>query len=214
MTSNHNTPLAVQSQPISLTNLGSLASEMVYRLPGCADLMIRKELQHAAIDFCRRSGAFIVEIEALFDENDVAALDVTYSAFVKNVLSARIGNVMLRPESYRVTPGDPPFLTLMENMFLPADEQESVVVEASLVPKSGCEDFPDDFLNRYGTGIVHGAMFRLHSMRGRPWADPTHATLEATEYQNALNDAALNVRRRGIGPGDLNSRNQTPWVIY
>ncbi len=214
MTTNPDTPLAIASQPLALSHLGSLASEMVYRLPGCSDLMIRKELQHAAADFCRKSGAFTVEIEAAFDENDIAALDVPFSAFIKNVLSARIGDVTLRPESYRVVPGDPPFLTLTENTFLPSGEQENVVVEAMLVPKAGCEDFPDDFLNRYGEGITHGAMFRLLSMKNKPWSDTSQAGIEATEYQNALNDAALTMRRRGIGEGDLHSRSLTPWIAY
>jgi len=212
MTIIHDTPLTADAQPPQTLRLGSLAEDMVYKLPGCADLMIRKELQVVASDFCRRTGIFIVEIRSEFDDADVAVLRVPFSAFIRTVLSVKTGSIVLRPGAYRVS-GNPATLTLLESMVQPLDDDPSVFVEATLEPMTGCEDYPDDFIQRWGYGIISGTLARLFAMSKKPWSDPAQSALESAIYQNALTAACLEVRRRGIGSGDLHCRSSRPWFL-
>jgi hypothetical protein len=49
-------PFNEEAEGIEIKHLGDLAGEMVYRLPGCSALMIRKELQQSWYEFASRTG--------------------------------------------------------------------------------------------------------------------------------------------------------------
>jgi len=73
------------------------------------------------------------------------------------------------------------------------------------VPRIGSETAPQWFLKKYGDAIVAGTLFRLLSMPNKPWSDPATGQLKGIEYQNFLNNAAID-RLTGGSYGDLNAR--------
>lgn len=196
----------------------SLAEDMVYLLPGCDSVLIRKTLQATYRDFCRRSAALRTwrRVEA---EPHVRMCPVVpvLSGVIDCVTRVLFGHSRREVRDWRVV-GDPPMLELprvCERYLL--DESPGVVwvqdkpnvgalpvvvdngerrivrvhlwVETVEIPHIGEERAPREFLQRYGDALVDGALARLFSMTGRPWTDVEQARQRGVAYSNALSEA-------------------------
>lgn len=196
----------------------SLAEDMVYLLPGCDSVLIRKTLQATYRDFCRRSATLRTwrRVEA---EQHVRMCPVVpvLSGVIDCVTRVLFGHSRREVRDWRVA-GDPPMLELprvCERYLL--DESPGVVwvqdkpnvgalpvvvddgerrivrvhlwVEAVEIPHIGEERAPREFLQRYGDALVDGALARLFSMTGRPWTDVEQARQRGVAYSNALSEA-------------------------
>lgn len=205
----------------------SLAEDMVYLLPGCDSVLIRKTLQATYRDFCRRSAALRTwrQVEA---EPHVRMCPVVpvLSGEIDCVTRVLFGHSRREVHDWRVA-GDPPMLELprvCERYLL--DESPGVVwvqdkpnvgalpvvvddgehrivrvhlwVEAVEVPHLNEERAPKAFLRRYGDAIVDGALARLFSMSNRSWTDGEQARQHGIAYANALSEARL--RSNAGGP--------------
>lgn len=205
----------------------SLAEDMVYLLPGCDSVLIRKTLQATYRDFCRRSAALRTwrQVEA---EPHVRMCPVVpvLSGEIDCVTRVLFGHSRREVHDWRVA-GDPPMLELprvCERYLL--DESPGVVwvqdkpnvgalpvevddgdrrivrvhlwVEAVEIPHIGEERAPKAFLRRYGDAIVDGALARLFSMSNRSWTDGEQARQHGIAYANALSEARL--RSNAGGP--------------
>lgn len=209
----------------------SLAEDMVYLLPGCDSVLIRKMLQATYRDFCRRSAALRTwrRVEA---EPHVRMCPVVpvLSGVIDCVTRVLFGHSRREVRDWRVV-GDPPMLelpcTLRQYLI---DETPGVVwvqdkpnvgalpvvvehgerhvvrchlwVEAVEIPHIGEERAPREFLQRYGDALVDGALARLFSMTGRPWTDVEQARQRGVAYSNALSEARL---RSQCGGGAANA---------
>ena len=207
-----NTPVRLE-----LDQLGKLADLMIYRLPGCSDLMVRKELQRVSREFTRATGGFR-EILTITPEDDTYTYDLlpSFDATIEMVSTVTMFDVVVAGNLYDVTDGDPARITFHEDWFDNAyDAAETADLTGSavvmLVPEIGCESFPDHFLKRNGEAIVAGALMNLARIPNMPWTNPSMAVSEGIIYQNFLNDAAIR-RINGMIQRDMNNRSSVSWL--
>lgn len=210
-------PLGEDSQPLQIVNLGSLAENMVYRLPGCSDLMIRKTLQNVYREFCKistglRMRADFTRLEGVRDYtlNPIFAsvidtvTDVSLSTGTR--LVANVDYVLVAGGSFisvRLAEG------LVTDLAGTGETVPTLQVECVLVPLLNCEEAPAWFLSRYADAIISGALYRLFAMGNKPWSDGSQAAQEQVSYNNALNEVRLSFYsgdRSGFSSGELDVR--------
>lgn len=218
-------PLDEDAVALEPRSLGDLAGEVVYLLPGCAPLMIRKELQNAWADFAARSGAFRFPMRRRLEKGvreyrfsppaDAAVREVRNLRF--GFMDGEGGTVRLRPRfwmrhavSWRCAGAEAVvrLAVAVDDAFLESDNFISLELECR--PRVGSEDIPFFVYDRWGRAIVAGALQRLCSMPNRPWSDAAVAARSQVEYENALNEASLDLveNRRG----EVNATNWEGWA--
>ncbi len=215
-----------QERP-EIGTVAELAENLVYRLPGCADLMIRKTIQEVYREFCCETkcltSARALEIEPGCAEHP---LFPAFGGTVTDVRAAAIGPYRLKRGLDYATRGARPTVLVLSprwaggppqsgGMALPAPapcetppvppaEAEPhapprvLRVVQEEIPGLNCENAPRGFIERHGEAICSGVMFRLCSMSGRPWSDANVAALERVNYENAKSEERM---RRETPPG-------------
>lgn len=171
-------------------SIAELAENVVYRVPGCDDLMVRKTLQAVYRDFCLRSCALRTERRFKCDSRIIPIAALTPDCDVETIASVRLhGRVLEAGRHYRTTSCH----IELGRMFSYIDEdgvdKTFVTVEQVEVPRMGSERAPRDFISRYGDAIVSGTLMRLMQMTGKAWSDPQQAQNEAINYENFLTKA-------------------------
>ncbi|MEI6297337.1 MAG: hypothetical protein WCO84_06915 [bacterium] len=185
------------STPLELVNLGSLAEECVLYLPGCADLMIRKELQRTFRDFCKNTSALRVTVrKTLLKDVVTYNLPLPYACVIDSIYKLMIGDQKLEKNTdYTIQDGDTVTVTLAEGSTASIDDSATTKtyldVYCILRPQVASEDCPLFFLNRYADAIVSGTLARLHLMSRKPWSDSGMAQIEAGEYTNWKSSATV-----------------------
>ena len=212
-------PLFEEAEPTEIEHLGSLAERMVYRLPGCADLMIRMELQNAWYDFANKTSLLRFDMKApLVLHQHRYEFKVPCDAVIKEMRNVRLG--CMRPHRHHRHHyhhfhtwimgdhireglgghGERPFIELL----FPVDEdllkhEDTVFCQLECRPKMGSEAIPRWIYDKYADAIVNGAMYRLCSMTGKPWSDAAVATDALRIYENAMNEASINAISNNTG---------------
>ena len=202
-------PIDTEQEQVEYGSLASLSEDLVYRLPGCSDLMVRKTLQEVYRDFCSRSwclsftdvdefpkdGAYDIRrrIGALSHVAEVSVgrhvleqgRDWTLSRSPAPVvfIANRHGHIVHQTHPRHPELDDP---CRMHDRHA---ERERVRVKWVEVPGMGCERCPGWFLERHGDAICHGVLAKLMSMTGRAWSDQAQASSELVQYENAVNFA-------------------------
>lgn len=207
----------------NLRNLGSLADDMVYRLPGCDDVMVRKTLQAACRDFCERTSALRFRIPAEFEVDrrsypvvapcDCHVKTVRDVQFFRGWSETVDGNEVIRltflpaDRKWRVDPGPNIVFTgaITEEFLL---TRTGFIAEVDCVPSMNSEDLPEPFVDQFGEAIVAGALSRLYAMQNRPWTDAAQAASEKITFERAINEAAF----LAIGPRGTDAVNYGGWA--
>jgi hypothetical protein len=202
-------PLEEEVSPTDFVNLGSLAEDMVYRLPGCADLMIRKTLQAVYREFCEMTWALrSVSTNELVEGEASYRIIVPSQTYVFRVVKVKKGNsILAEGTQFTAMTGQPIRIVLSS---VPSSSDTGVLLETEVVcvPTRGSEDVPVWFSDMYGSALVSGALFRLFAMESKPWTDVSQAKLEGIMWQNSLNDAtAKSISGSQIGNKQLNAIN-------
>lgn len=177
-------------------NLAALAEDVVYRVPGCDDRMVRKAIRAAYRDFCRRSCALIgASVVSVSREGCCAApLRAAHIGCVVDcAVRAEARGRELRADEWGFLGG----VLRVSPRLLPEEGELEVCVTCVEMPRIGSERASPSFLQRHGDAVVSGALARLLSMTGRAWSDPQQAAQEATAYENAVSEA----RARYMGGG-------------
>lgn len=176
--------------------IAELAENLVYRLPGCDDEMIRRTLREAYVNFCRLSNALVTsrDIRLGMGTFIYPVVPVVPEAHVECIRAVRReGGARLVPRrDYVVMAGRTPSIRIRW-AFLPESEEDvrRLTVECQEVPRSGCERAPSWFIEKYGDAICAGALVTLFGMTGRRWADPAQQRLELVKWENAVTGARL-----------------------
>lgn len=185
-------------------SLAKLAENMVFRLPGCADVMIRKCLASAYRDFCKRTCALKTSRTMTIDGTRRAyrVAPMISDCIVDCVLAVFIGRNELEKERYSLN-GD--FIVFDRGVLPKDDETAEVRVECVEIPKISSEVAPQSFIDRHGDAITSGALSQLFAMTNRPWSDPAQAMACASEYENALTECRVRHHAGGeLEGGSLN----------
>ena len=188
-----------ESDALETETLAGLAENIVYRLPGCTDLMVRKALQDVYRDFCRRScclrTARHFHLSPKCRHYPVSASNDAFA--VDSVVQVTLGRRVLEQEAdYRIKGvGRNLCVELTGRVYVPDYEvacPEDVHVDVVEVPRLGAEYVTDGFVEKYGDAIVSGVLSRLMSMTGRAWTDVAQAAIERQIYESAVGEARLN----------------------
>lgn len=168
-------------------SIAELAENVVYRVPGCDDLMVRKTLQEVYRDFCRRS-CILRTVRKIKTNNTILPICATIpDCDVMTIASVSVNGRRL--EEHRHYDMDLCRIILrVQHEFEDDNEYEVVQIE---MPKMGAEKAPMGFISHYGEFIVSGTLMRLMRMTGKAWADPQQAQDESIKYENGLTGARL-----------------------
>ena len=186
--------------------LAAFAGEIVYRLPECDDLTVRKTLQSVYRDFCRKTCALRTD-RCIALEHGVRAYPLpamTADCAVDCIVGAVFENGMeAGGGGYRA---DGCGAVVFAPWLLPGEgETRRVMVTCVEVPRVGSERVPRWFLDRHCDALASGALARLLAMSGRTWSDPSMAFDEARRYEYALTEArARHHTGDGLSAGKLN----------
>lgn len=187
-------------------NLAALAEDLIYRLPGCDDTMVRKTIRDVYRDFCRRTCVLRTKqkIEVVHGETDYALHAVHPFCSIDTVTDVELDGRSVDVEGYDFCGGD--FIRL-ERRLLPSRCEKPRLLEVTCVeiPNIGAEHASHHFINRYGDAIVSGVLMRLMAMSGKAWSDEAQAALNARLYENALTEHRVKYHAGGnLSAGELN----------
>lgn len=209
-------PYDTEQETPEFAGIAELSENLVYRLPGCADLMIRKTIQEVCREFCGETQCltFTAPIPLVPGEFEYV-VSPAYGGIVAGIRSVhalrrrlvrgaeyriRRGTTSLTLElSPRIVPPPPPmderggFMSvsgspLAEN---PAPPPRILAVEAYEEPKLNSEKLPRWFVQRFGDAICSGVLSRLCAMTGRAWTDTSLASAELVRYENAKSETRM-----------------------
>lgn len=166
--------------------LASLAEDIVFRLPGCTDVMIRKTISSVYRDFCRRTSALVTrrKVDLVRGVTHYGVSPLLRGCVVDCVRSATVRHRDIRPTV--MSDGT----VVVDRRFLPVDDKHiPMFLEVVEMPGIGCEEAPQWFIDKYGDVIVSGVLGQLMSMTGRAWSDPQVASDERMKFNSALTEA-------------------------
>lgn len=177
-----------------IDKLSSLAENLVYLLPGCTDLMVRKTLQEVYRDFCRRSCCLRGRRRFELHHGDgVLAVSPIYGGFVDCVTSVKYNRMTLDTRDYDVIGGATTKVAIRKSLVPRCEEHCHPHVEISFVesPMLNSEDVPAWFIQRHGEDVCAGVLAKLMSMTGKAWSDAQQAQMNRIVYENAVSSARI-----------------------
>ena len=200
-----------QEKP-EFARISELAENIVLRLPGCDDVMIRKSIQEVYREFCRETKCLTaerpIEIEPGCAEYPVSSM---FGGVVTGIRAVAIGVQRLKHGVDYSTVGTKPLVVVLAPRWVGEELPRVPLAEAHIhaaprvmrivqeeVPALNSEKTPPGFIEKYGEAICSGVLARLCSMLNRPWSDAQVAALERVNYENAKSEERM---RRETPPG-------------
>lgn len=195
-----------------LETLAELAENLVFRLRGCDDVMIRKTLQEVYREFCRETKCLaaerVIDIEPGRLDYPLAP---AFGGEVTDVRAVAIGAQRLKPGIDYSTHGARPLVLHLSPRWAQTVPRPVPPAEAHIherpararvvqeeAPALNSENVPFGFTALHGEAVCSGVLARLCSMSGRAWSDPQVAALERVNYENAKSEERM---RRETPPG-------------
>ena len=204
-----------------LDSLASLAENLVYRIRGCDDTLLRKTLQEVAREFvadtqCLTSRQTLVpgagglyypvpvfrgkiaDVREVWKDRRLLRKGIDWNWPVGSGLriAPRLVGGCVNRSSSAPAPSDsrryPPSVNMMDAE--PSEHKAPASPFVAVVVEHlplFFENLPREFLQSHGDAICSGVMARLCSMSGRPWSDPQVAALERTNYENAKSELRM-----------------------
>ena len=181
-------------------NLASIAENLVYRLPGCSEVMIRKTISSVYRDFCKRTCVLRTKrrIELEHGRNAYPLVARIEDCVVDCITEVEIGGCIIEHlDGWENPSGD--IICLHNRLLPPEGETWFLDVTCIEIPRLSSEKAPSLFIQRYGDAIQDGVLWELMSMMNRPWSDQQQAFRFSRAYENALTEH----RTRYYGGGNL-----------
>jgi len=186
--------------------------------PGVSQEMATYHIKQAAIDFFRKSKAWVVDQGPMsvsggsntYDWEPPTETEVERPLKVwfnksaitgksRNWLSAKYGDFMQAegiPEHYCQDTQDQIILVPGPNSTAPA----ALTAKIAVRPTQAAAGIDPVYFGRYFDAIASGAKARLMRMGKKPWSDPALSTFYQAEFDSAV-DKALLESSRGLGEG-------------
>lgn len=195
--------------------ISDFLDDLMPRLPGADETLVKHETLAAAREFCESSNAWIYSVPPQDLPADTSAVAITpltntevgYLLLVEfrdtNADSFRTLPVTLRrppnpdetaeaPRCYY--PESPALLTLYpQPTLLHADGFRA---DVSLIPVNQAVVFPDTFSSHWRDAIREGVLYRMYSMPSKPWSSGSMAMLHGRSFRNQIKKARDIVKRR------------------
>lgn len=200
-----------EQEKSEFARISELAENIVLRLPGCDDVMIRKSIQEVYREFCRETKCLTAERPIEIEPGRIEyPLFPMFGGVVTDVRAVAIGVQRLRAGVDFSIVGTSPRVVVLAPQWveeLPRVPMAEAHIHAAArimrvvqeeVPALNSEETPPGFIEQHGEAICSGVMARLCSMQRRPWSDPQVAEVERVNYENAKSEERM---RRETPPG-------------
>lgn len=182
--------------------------DLVPAVPGCPDPMLEKQTRFAAIEFLRRTRAWV---EWLDPATSIAGLseydfDLPAGADVARVERATLDGIAVQILSFHDAPHDWTRKDMADQGLVSRDRKTFrlgnavaasllIQVQAALVPSRLAPGLPDDLFERYNTEISAGALSKLLAIPGTPFYAPDLALFKKSEFNAAIDTIAVDAWR-------------------
>ena len=193
----------------------SLVKEVLPYVPLCPDSLVEQNIRSAAIEFCERSKAYILDMDPF---NTTAGVyeydfDVPTGTEVHQVLyMTEDGNDMdpISPRSlelnypdWRDRTGNPHvYLQKTSTTFwvvpVPSGSKQ-IIASVALKPTRTSNNLDTNITNQYRDAIIYGALYRLLRIPNREWTDVGAAREYLAQFNTEITQAELRARGGDLG---------------
>ena len=199
-----------------LASVSELAENLVYRLPGCTDIVVRKTIREVYREFCRETQCLTAERRLkLINRERIYPVSAMFGGVVCGVREVRLDNLILKVgRDYTVNDGCDVILGMQHVLDMRGGCRENgmcdgsfqvdrihtgdahwrhpeLVIVAYEIPKLESEKAPRWFIEKHGEAIVQGVLSKLLSVTGRPWSDPAKSAEARIEYENMKSETRM-----------------------
>ena len=193
----------------------SLVKEVLPYVPLCPDSLVEQNIRAAAIEFCERSKAYILDLDAFSTIAGVYEydFDIPTGTEVHQILyMTEDGNDMdpISPRSlelnypdWRDRTGNPHvYLQKTPTSFwvvpVPSGTRQ-VIVSVALKPSRTSNNIDTTIANQYRDAIIYGALYRLLRIPSREWTDVGAAREYLAQFNLEIQQAELRARGGDLG---------------
>ena len=181
----------------------------------CPDTLVEQNIRAAAIEFCERSKAYILDMDPFTTISGVYEYDfeIPSGTEVHQILyMTEDGNDMdpISPRSlelnypdWRDRTGNPHvYLQKTPTTFwvvpVPSGSRQ-VIVSVALKPSRTSNNIDTTISNQYRDAIIYGALYRLLRMPSREWTDVNAAREYLAQFNMEITQAELRARGGDLG---------------
>lgn len=201
-------PFQQEQEAPELEMLSELAENLVYRLPRCEEVMVRKTIQEVFREFCRETKCLtadrMVEVEPGRLDYPLPPM---FGGVVSGVRAVAVGVQRLKAGIDYATHGARPLVLHLSPRWVPPRDAPAVPPQEAHIhmgpplvrvlqeeiPSLNSERVPRGFIDLHGEAICSGVLARLCAMSGRSWSDPQVAALERANYENAKSETRMRI---------------------
>lgn len=167
----------------------------------CPEDTAARAMRYAVIEWCKETFCYVTPLEIETDGTEPAppALDAMW---IVKIIDARIDGeavdvLAANDPDLEDRDADDPAIVFADpsQAYLVPAPSTPVTVEllCALTPGQESTEFPDLLWQRYAEHLEHGALKRLHAMKGKPWSDPGAASFHNDEFEAAKKRVAAAV---------------------
>jgi len=193
----------------------SLVKEVLPYVPFCPDSLVESNLRSATIEFCERSKAYILDMDAFNTISGVyeydfdiptgtevhQVLQMTYDGRDMDPISPR--SLDLNYPDWRDRTGRPHvYLQKTPSTFwlVPVPQGSfPVIASVALKPSRTSNNIDTTISNQYRDAIIYGTLYRLLRMPGREWSDVNAAREYLAQFNLEIQQAELRARGGDLG---------------
>jgi len=193
----------------------SLVKEVLPYVPLCPDSLVEQNLRSATIEFCERSKAYILDMDAFNTISGVYEYDfeiptgtevhqvlyMTYDGRDMDPISPR--SLELNYPDWRDRTGNPHvYLQKTPTTFwvVPVPSgSDQIIASVALKPTRTSNNIDTTISNQYRDAIIYGTLYRLLRMPNREWTDVGAAQEYLFQFSREIEQAELRARGGDLG---------------
>lgn len=198
-----------------MASYSSLVKEVLPYVPFCPDSLVESNLRSTAIEFCERSKAFVLDMDAFNTISGVYEYDfdiptgtevhqvlhMTYDGRDMDPISPR--SLEVNYPDWRDRTGTPHvYLQKTESTFwlVPVPSGSfPVIASVALKPSRTSNNIDTRISNQYRDALIYGTLYRLLRMPSREWTDVNAAREYLAQFNNEITQAELRARGGDLG---------------
>ena len=198
-----------------MASYSSLVKEVLPYVPFCPDSLVESNLRSTTIEFCERSKAYVLDMDAFNTISGVYEYDfdiptgtevhqvlhMTYDGRDMDPISPR--SLEVNYPDWRDRTGTPHvYLQKTESTFwlVPVPSGPfPVIASVALKPSRSSNNIDTRISNQYRDALIYGTLYRLLRMPSREWTDVNAAREYLAQFNNEITQAELRARGGDLG---------------
>ncbi len=198
-----------------MASYSSLVKEVLPYVPFCPDSLVESNLRSTTIEFCERSKAYVLDMDAFNTISGVYEYDfdiptgtevhqvlhMTYDGRDMDPISPR--SLEVNYPDWRDRTGTPHvYLQKTESTFwlVPVPSGSfPVIASVALKPSRSSNNIDTRISNQYRDALIYGTLYRLLRMPSREWTDVNAAREYLAQFNNEVTQAELRARGGDLG---------------